>query len=121
MDINDVINLIIEITVKQVDGKINECSSLLEEAQHEDRLENINHYLYEDIKIEELKPYVLVVGAIGSGKTTYIKGARLWDHKRRYFAIQSLLDVGINIRKNADQIIHIKMLKHHEEDNINYE
>lgn len=87
----------------------------------EDKEENINNFLYECVNIEDLKPYVLVVGCIGSGKSTYIKGAKTWDKTRKYFSIGSLTEVSMKVRKHADQIIKLEMLKFKEEDDIKYE
>ena len=92
-----------------------------ETAFKEDREENIYNVMYNGIPLEELKPYVLVVGCIGVGKTTYINGAKKWDHKRRYFSIQTLHDIPRAMLKHADQIIKLEMLKFKEEDDIKYE
>ncbi len=68
-----------------------------------------------------LKPYVLVVGCIGVGKTAYIEGMKQYDTKRNYIEIQNLNGVALKVREQADQIVLIKVLKQGEGDTINYE
>ena len=71
--------------------------------------------------ILSLKPYVLVVGCIGVGKTAFIEGIKKYDTKRTYIEIQNLNGVALKVREQADQIVLIKVLKQGEGDTINYE
>ena len=112
--------LLLKLTLAEFD-KFKTTLTTLSSAVNETTDENLNQYLYFNIPIETLKPYVLVVGGIGSGKSTYIAGAKTWDNKRRYFSVGSLEVVPIKVRKHADQIIKIEILKHNEEDTIKYE
>ena len=75
----------------------------------------------EDETLLILKPYVLVVGCIGVGKTAYIEGMKQYDKKRNYIEIQNLHGVDLKVREQADQIVLIKVLKQYEGDTIDYE
>ena len=77
--------------------------------------------MIDDESLLLLKPYVLVVGCIGVGKTAYIEGMKQYDTKRNYIEIQNLNAVALKIREQADQIVLIKVLKQGEGDTINYE
>jgi len=62
------------------------------------------------IPIEKIKPYVIVCGVIGIGKTSYINAMKQYD-ERKYFEVQNIMYVSKLYRDNADQIIEIRNIK----------
>lgn len=61
-------------------------------------------------KINIKKPYTIVEGRIGIGKTIFIESMREYDSKMQFVETQNVLYLPINVRLNASKIIRIEMV-----------
>lgn len=64
-------------------------------------------YEYSWQTIDMNKPYTIVFGDKGVGKTTYIEGVKLYDQKMQFVEIQDLNQLPSSIREYAENIICI--------------
>lgn len=61
-------------------------------------------------KINIKKPYIIVEGIMGIGKTIFIEAMREYDSKMQYVETQNVLYLPVNVRLNASKIIRIEMV-----------
>lgn len=53
-------------------------------------------------------PYVIVLGAIGIGKSQYSKVMSQFDQYTNYYSVQQLCEIARTFRKGAKKIIEIR-------------
>ena len=59
-------------------------------------------------QIDITKPYTIVSGNIGSGKSTYIEAMKKYNPKMQYLEVGDVMTVDMYVRTRADFIIDIR-------------
>jgi len=73
-------------------------------------IETISDILFWGISLDNFKPYVIVIGRRGIGKSVFIEGMKKYD-KRHYFEEQYLHAIPRKFLLEADAIIEIKNVR----------
>lgn len=77
------------------------------------KLHLLNHYSLEKVKLN--KPYKIVCGVIGVGKTTFIESMKIYDPHMQYIEVINELELPVHVRLNAVEIIHIERMRYHDQ------
>jgi len=107
--------LLDHIAISKLNDRVNEFKLHLYTNPDHYSLPLPKETLLEHNSINPCLPFIIVAGGLGVGKTTYINAMKKHDDFHQYLEIQDVMQLPLNIRKQAYKIIVIKSYKNVEE------
>lgn len=79
-------------------------------------VDNVYSVDRKNFQIDITKPYTIVSGNVGSGKSTYIEAIKKFNPEMQYLEVGDIVTVDMYVRTKADFIIDIRRYNYAKKD-----